>query len=147
PHQDWQVARQWRGAKVLVHGVETSEHGAKVVWTDGEQRRQADGWVHRVAATDPIPEPEHVCRVDAEFAYLRRIGRDGDEMLRHCLGVTESPQSPVTGGVCVGHGFKGREGLRGEDEQRLSRIEVAGGLGGGGAVDVSEEPESDGNTG
>src|SRR5215475_1766171 len=42
PHQDWQVARKWRGAKVLVHGVEASEHGAKVVWTDGEHRRQAD---------------------------------------------------------------------------------------------------------
>src|SRR5215467_8751651 len=43
PHQDWQVARKRRGAKVLVHGVEAAEHGTKVVRTDGQHRRQADG--------------------------------------------------------------------------------------------------------
>src|ERR1043166_6403679 len=42
PHQDWQVARIWRGAKVLVHGVEATEHGATVVRTDGQHRRHAD---------------------------------------------------------------------------------------------------------
>src|SRR5262249_61945383 len=42
PHQDWQVARKWRSAKVLVHGVEAAEHGAKVLPTEGEHRRQAN---------------------------------------------------------------------------------------------------------
>src|SRR5215471_10364261 len=42
PHQDGQVARKWRGAKVLVHGVEAAEHGVKVVRTDSEHRREAD---------------------------------------------------------------------------------------------------------
>src|SRR5215469_1173006 len=36
PHEDWQVARKWRGVKVLVHGVEAAEHGTKVVRTDGQ---------------------------------------------------------------------------------------------------------------
>src|SRR5215467_12175738 len=43
PHENGQIARKWGGAKVLVHSVEATEHGAKVVWTDGEHRRQADG--------------------------------------------------------------------------------------------------------
>src|SRR5215475_6079900 len=42
PHKDGQVARKWRGAKVLVHGVEASEHGTKVVRTDGQHRRETD---------------------------------------------------------------------------------------------------------
>src|SRR5215471_2282120 len=41
PHEDRQVAGQWCSTKVLVHGVEAAEHGAKVLRTDGQHRRQA----------------------------------------------------------------------------------------------------------
>ena len=41
----------------------------------------------------------------------------------------------------VGHRLERRERLRGDDEQRLRRIEVAGGLGEVGAVDVRDEAE------
>ena len=50
-------------------------------------------------------------------------------------------QHPFARGAGVGHRLQGREGLRGDDEQRLGRVEVAGRLGEVGAVDVGDEAE------
>ena len=58
---------------MLVHLVEAVEHGPKLLGTDGEHRRQADRRVHRVASAHPIPELEHVGRIDTETAHLFRI--------------------------------------------------------------------------
>ena len=66
---------------MLIHLMEAVEHVAKVVRPDGDHRRQTYGRIHRVAAADPIPELEHVRRVDAEFRNLLGVGRDSDEML------------------------------------------------------------------
>ena len=97
----------------------------KFVGSDGEHRRQADGRIHRIAAAHPVPEAEHVCGVDAELRHLRRVGRHGDEMLRHRLGVAAQPaQRPVARGMRVGHRLERRERLRRDDEQRLRGVEV-----------------------
>ena len=48
---------------------------------------------------------------------------------------------PVARRVGVGHGLQRGEGLRRDDEQRFRRVEVAGGLGEVGAVDVGDEAE------
>ena len=40
---------------------------AEVLRPDREHGRQADRRIHRVAAADPVPEPEHVGGVDAEL--------------------------------------------------------------------------------
>ena len=141
-HEHRQVALEWRGAEVLVHLVEAVEHGAEVVRADGEHRREADRRVHRVAPADPVPEPEHVGRVDAELRDLCRVGRDGDEMLGHGLFVAAEPcERPVARRVGVGHRLQRGEGLGGDDEQGLRRVEVADGLGEIGAVDIGDEPE------
>src|SRR6266508_87961 len=50
--------------------------------------------------------------------------------------------SPGARGAGVGHGLQRREGLRRDDEQCLGGVEVAGGLGEVGTVDVRDEAES-----
>ena len=50
----------------------------------------------------------------------------------------ERPLAPTLG---IRHGLERREGLRGHDEERLRRVEVANRLGEIGAVDVGHEPE------
>jgi hypothetical protein len=45
-HQHRQVALERRGAKVLVDLMEAVEHGAEIVWADGNHSRQADGGIH-----------------------------------------------------------------------------------------------------
>ena len=59
-----------------------AEHGAEIVRADRDHGREPDRRIHRIAAADPVPEPEHVGGVDAEFGNLLGIGRHRDEMLR-----------------------------------------------------------------
>ena len=80
-HEHGQVLLEGRGAEVLVHGVEAGEQLAEVVRADGEHGREADRRIHRVAAADPVPEAEHVRRVDAELGHLFGVGRNRDEVL------------------------------------------------------------------
>ena len=56
----------------------------------------------------------------------------------------QAGQQPVARGARVGHRFQRREGLRGDDEQRLGRIEIAHRLGEIGAVDIGDEAERHG---
>ena len=72
PEEDRQIALERGGAEMLVHGVEAGEHRAEIVGADRDHRREADGRIHRVTAADPVPEPEHVRRVDAELAHFLR---------------------------------------------------------------------------
>ena len=97
--QHRQVPLERRGAEVLVHRVEAGQHLAEVLRADRDHRRQADRRVHRVAAADPVPEPEHVGRVDAELRHLRGVGRDGDEVLGDRLLVAQRRQAPGAGGA------------------------------------------------
>ena len=69
------------------------------------------------------------------------VGRHRHEVLRHGPLVAQGTQAPVAGGAGVGHRLQGRERLGGDDEQRLGGVEVAGGLGEVGAVDVRDEAE------
>ena len=127
---------------MLVHLVEAVEHRAEVVRADGEHRGEANRRAHGIAATHPIPEGEHVGGVNAELGYLLRIGRDGDEMLRDGLLVAaQSVEQPLARALGIGHGLQRREGLGGNDEQRLGRVEVAGRLNEVNAVNVGDEAE------
>ena len=142
PHQHRQVLLERRRAEVLVHLVEAVEHRPEIVGADGDHRGQADRRVHRVPPAHPVPETEHVGRVDAERSHSPGVGRDGDEVLRHGLGVAaERREQPLARALCVGHRFERREGLRRHDEERLCRIEVTRGLDEVEAVDVRDEPE------
>ena len=48
---------------------------------------KSDRGIHRVAAADPVPEPEHIGRINAELRDLGSVGRDGDEVLRDCFRI------------------------------------------------------------
>ena len=130
---------------MLVHFMEAFQHGAEIVRPDGEHGRQPNGRIHRVAPADPIPEAEHVGRVDAELRHLLGIGGNGDEMLGSGRSLTVQPgQQPVTRGVRVGHGLQRGEGLGGDDEQRLRGIEIVHRLGEVRAIDIGDEAEGHG---
>ena len=145
-HQHRQIAREWRGAKMLVHLMEAAEHCPKIVRADGQHGRQADRRIHGIAAADPVPEAEHVGGVDAEFRNLRCVGRDGDEMLGDgaCFAL-HAGQQPFARAARVGHGFQRGEGLGGDDEQCLGRIEILHRFDEIRAVDVGYETECHGS--
>src|SRR5438309_10781205 len=67
----------------------------KVFRANGEHGGKTDRRGHRVASAHPIPEPEHVGRIDPELQHFCRIGRDGDEVPRNRLIVLpETGQRP-----------------------------------------------------
>ena len=124
--------------------MEAVEHGAEVVRADGDHGGEADGAIHGVAAADPIPELEHVVGVDAELRHLLGVGRDGDEVLGDGrLVAAEALQGPVAGGVGVGHGLEGGEGLGGDEEEGFVGFEVNDCFGEVGSVDVGDEAEGE----
>ncbi len=59
----------------------------------------------------------------------------------HRLLVVQGRQQPVSSRTGIGHRLLGGKGFRGDDEQGLGRVEVAGRLEKIGAVDVGDEAE------
>jgi len=107
---------------MLVHRMEARQQSMECLGADGDHRAQADRTVHAVAAADPIPEPEHVLRVDAEGADPGFVGADGHKVAANrCL--TEPRHQPGSGAAGILHGLLGRERLAADDEQRLLGIE------------------------
>ena len=96
-----------------------AEQLLEVVHADGERDRQADRRPQRVAAADPVPEPEHVGGVDAE---LRRPPPRWSRRATKCFATAASSfalvQEPGARGLGVGHRLLRGEGLGGDDEQR-----------------------------
>ena len=87
---------------MLVHDVGAVEELLEPLHADHHGNRQTDGGPQRVPAADPVPEFEHVGRVDAEGRHLFPIGGYGDEMLgnrRLVLQVLHQPgaRSPRVG--------------------------------------------------
>ena len=138
---DRQVPLERRRSEVLVDRVEAGEHPAEVFRADGDHRREADRRVHRVAAADPIPELEHVRRVDAELRHFLGVRRDGHEVLRDRRLISQLRQQPIPSSPRVGERLQRRERLGRDDEERLLRVEVTRRFGDVGPVDVRDEPE------
>src|SRR5271165_7655728 len=99
------------GAEMLVHGVEACEHRAKVVRPDCDHGREPDGGIHRITSADPVPEAEHVGRVDTEFPDRLRVGRQRYEMTSDTLLSADRVQDPLACGCGVRHRLERREGL------------------------------------
>ena len=139
-HERRDIFLQWRGAEVLVHGVEALEEAHEVHRANGAHEGQADGAIHGVAAADPIPEREHVLGIDAELGYLLRIGGHGDEVLGHGGLVTiELLDEPAARGVRIGQRLLGGKGLGGDDKQGGFCIEAIERGGHIGRVHVGDE--------
>ena len=127
-HQHRQVALERGLAEMRVHGMEAGQHLAEVGGTHRDHRGQANRRIHRIAATDPIPETEHVVGIDAELAHAIGVRRHRHEVLRDRGFITQRIHAPDARSVGVGECFLGREGLRANDEQRFGGVEIAGSL-------------------
>jgi hypothetical protein len=58
PQAHRQVARQRRGAEVLVHGMRAGQQFTKALGAYGDGQRQADGRPERITPAHPVPEAE-----------------------------------------------------------------------------------------
>ena len=79
---------------MLIDGVEASQHVGEVVAPNRAHDRQANRTVHRVAATNPVPETKHVVGVDAELSHTLSVRRYGDEVMLDRI-LTERVNDPV----------------------------------------------------
>ena len=129
---------------MLVHGMETGEHRAEILWPNGDHCRKTDGRIHRIASSDPIPELKHVGGVDAERLYTGGVGGIGDKMLAHSLFRAKLLHHPGARRFGVGHRLQRRERLRRNDKQRLSRIQAVRRLAESCAVHVRDKAERHG---
>ena len=66
---------------MLIHFTEAFEQFTKAGRSDRQHGRESDGGIHRVSSTDPIPEPEHVGRIDPERRDFVSIRRNGNKVL------------------------------------------------------------------
>ena len=140
--QDRQVALQRRLAEVLVHRVEAGRASRRTprvrsrAWSRGRSPSPSS------SGRRPSPRSRTCCRCRCRTPRRpRRWSRRRRSAWRPPPRPAEPGQRPIPRGVGVGHRLQRREGLRGDDEQRLRRIEVAGRLGEVGAVDVGDEAE------
>ena len=131
------VALDRRAREVLVHRARAGEQLAKALGADRDRDRQADRRPERIAPADPVPEAEGAR--DAEARRRLDVARRGDEMLvdpRAAAG-----DEPLPRRLGVGHRFLRREGLAGDDEERLVGGEAGERRRQVGAVDVGDEME------
>ena len=125
------------GLEVLIHFVGALVELHVVLEADAQRNREADGRPQGVTATDPVPEFEHVRGVDTEGSDGLGVGGERHEVLRDGLGVSiECLEHGSLRGFGVRHGFKSREGLGSDDEERFFDIHLLEGFGHVGAVDV-----------
>jgi hypothetical protein len=47
----------------------------------GQRNAESDGGPQRVPSPDPVPEPKHVGRIDAELCHFGGVRAQRDEML------------------------------------------------------------------
>ncbi len=125
-----------------VDDVESGQEVRERFPADGGHHRQADRRVNRVAAADPIPEPEHVVGVDPEVVDEALVGGDGHKVLGH-RGVAEGVGDPAARGGGVGQGFQSRERLRRHNEKRCGGVQVGQCGDQVGGVDVGDEARRD----
>ena len=91
PKHRRQVLLERRGAEVLVHRVARRQQLLEVVHADRAPRWAARWPPERVAAADPVPEAEHVGRVDAELLHLGSSVDSATKCLAHgCLSFRPS---------------------------------------------------------
>lgn len=111
----------------------------EVLEANGEGDRETDGGPERVTPSDPVPEAEHVLRVDSEGGGLLLVGGQSHKMLGDGRRVLGSLEEPRLGRGGVGDGLLGGESLRRDDEKRRFSVDLLEGLGQVGSIDVRHE--------
>ena len=137
---DREVLVDRSGLEMLIHFVCALVELHVVFEADAEADGKTDCRPQRIAAANPVPEFEHVCRVDTEFGNGFGVGGESNEVL--CDSGLVTVESLEDGGLCsfgVRHGFKSRERLGSNDEERFFDVHLLEGFGHVGAVDVRNE--------
>lgn len=138
-HDHRHVLLQRRGAKMLVHGVSTLQQRLKTIHTQIQGNGQADGRPQGITPPHPVPEYEHVARVDAEVTHLGLVGGHRHEMPGDGRLIPQMFQQPGPGAMGVGQGLLSGERLGGDDEQGGLRVHPGQGLGQMGTIHVGDE--------
>ncbi len=126
--------------EMLIHFVCALVELHVVFEADAESDGETDGRPQRIAAANPVPEFEHVCRVDTEFGNGFGVGGECDEVL--CDSGLVTAKCLEDGSLCgfgVRHGFKSRERLGSNDEERFFDVHLLEGFSHVGAVDVGNK--------
>ena len=124
-----------------IHLVKSCEHLAEALGTYSDHQGETNGRVVGVAATNPVPEFEHVLCIDAELLYLFGVCGDRDKVFRYRLLASQRPDTPCASRVCIEQRLLGREGLGRNDKECLCRVEIAGVLHELVAVDIGDETQ------
>ena len=143
PEEHGHVLLDRRRAEVVVHEVKSAQHVVELVRADRDHQRQADRGVVRIASADPIPELEHVGRIDSELPDAVLVRRHGDEVFGDRRVVAERIQDPLPRRVRVRHRLEGGERLRAHHEERLVGIQIVSELPELVAIDVRYESATD----
>src|SRR5690606_33604906 len=94
----------------------------EIVVADAEYNGKPDGTPKRIPAAYPIPEFEHVLRIDTELAYRFGVGRERHEMLGHGFRGSTAVEQPLPCSMRIGHGFLRGERLGSNEEQGSCRV-------------------------
>ena len=137
---DREVLVSRSGLEMLIHFVSALVELHVVFEADAEADGKTDCRPQRIAAANPVPEFEHVSRVDTEFGNGFGVGGESDEVLCDSgLVAIECLEDGCLCGFGVRHGFKSCERLGSNDEESFFDIHLLEGFGHVGAVDVRNE--------
>ena len=138
---DRHVGLQGGAQEVFVHGAGAGQQGLEAVHAGGDGDGEADGRPQGIAPPHPVPEFEHVGRIDAERRHRVPVGRQRGEVPRHGP-IPQGAGQPGARRGRVGQGLGGGEGLRRDQEQGGFRVEPVQGPGHMAAVDVGDEMDA-----
>ena len=105
-----------------IHRMHALQEPHEILRPNHRHERQANGGIHRIAATNPLPETKHVLGVDTKGSHLLRIGGYGHEMLGHSLFRPQLLHQPPLSGMRIGQRFLRGKSLRRNHEKRGLRI-------------------------
>ena len=69
PQENGKIALKGSSPEMNIHLVKSAQHFAESFRADRNHRGEPNRRVHRVAPTHPVPELEHVGRIDAELLH------------------------------------------------------------------------------
>lgn len=89
----------------------------EVVEANIDGNGESDGGPKRVATANPVPELEHVRRIDAELLHFCGVRAESNEVLRHMRRIFCVSEEPLLSGFRVSNGLLRGECLRCDDEE------------------------------
>ncbi len=115
-----QILCQWRGAKVLIHGMRTRQKFSKALGTNRNRQGQPNGRPHRITPAHPIPKPKG--GGDAKGIGRRDVGGQRRKVSGNIAATLRL--KPGLGRSGIGHGLNGGESLARHQKQRALRFDL-----------------------